>query len=74
MVVFHVPPTGDRAHNPGMYPDWELNLQPFGSQNSTQSTEPHQPELENIFNWKKIKMHQNLYNAAKQQSEENLQH
>ena len=27
-----------------MYPDWELNLWPFGSQASTQSTELHQPE------------------------------
>ena len=38
------PPTGDLANNPGMCPDWELNQQPFGSQASTQSTEPHQPE------------------------------
>ena len=37
------PPTGDLAHNPGMYPDWELNDQPFGSQAGTQSTELHQP-------------------------------
>ena len=22
----------DLAHNPGMYPDWELNQQPFGLQ------------------------------------------
>ena len=36
-------PTGDMALNPGMYPDWELNRQPFGSQAGTQSTEPHQP-------------------------------
>ena len=27
-----VPPTGDLAHNPGMFPDWELNQRPFGSQ------------------------------------------
>ena len=32
------PPTGDLAHNPGMCPDW----QPFGLQDGTQSTEPHQ--------------------------------
>ena len=31
------------GHNPGMCPDWELNLQPSGSQVSAQSTEPHQP-------------------------------
>ena len=36
------PPTGDLAHNAGMCPEWELNLQPFGLQASTQSTEPHQ--------------------------------
>ena len=38
-------PTGNLAHNPGMYPDGELNHQLFGSQVSTQSTEPHQPGL-----------------------------
>ena len=37
------PPNGDLACNPGMYPDWELNQQPFGSQASAQPTEPHQP-------------------------------
>ena len=25
VVAFHVPPTGDLAHNPGMCPDWESN-------------------------------------------------
>ena len=38
-------PTGDLAGNPGMCPDWELNWRPFGSQASSQSTEPHQPGL-----------------------------
>ena len=33
------------ACNPGMCPDWESNQQPFASQASTQSTEPHQPGL-----------------------------
>ena len=42
-VVSHAPPTGDLAHNPGMCPDWESNQQSFGSQASTQSTEPYQP-------------------------------
>ena len=37
------PTTGDLAHNRGMCPDWESNQWPFGSQASTQSTEPHQP-------------------------------
>ena len=35
--------TGHLARNPGMYPDWESNRWPFGSQSGTQSTEPHQP-------------------------------
>ena len=39
------PPTGDLAYNAGMCPDWESNKRPFGSQVSTQSTEPHQPGL-----------------------------
>ena len=29
VVASHGPPTGDLAHNPGMCPDWELNLQPL---------------------------------------------
>ena len=37
--------TGDLACNPGMYPDWELNLRPFGSQAHAQSTELYQPGL-----------------------------
>ena len=40
----HTPPTGHLAHNPGMCPDWKLNLQPFASQSDAQSPEPHQPE------------------------------
>ena len=36
-------PTADLASNPVTCPDWESNLQPFGSQEGTQSTEPHQP-------------------------------
>ena len=43
VVAFHTTPTGDLAHNPGMYPDWESNWQPFSLQASIQSTEPHQP-------------------------------
>ena len=34
---------------PGTWSDWELNPQPFGSQASAQSTEPHQPGLNNVF-------------------------
>ena len=45
VVASRVPLTGDLAPNPGTCPDWELNWQPFGSQASTQSTEPHQPGL-----------------------------
>ena len=46
-------PTEDVAYNPGMCPDWELNQQPFGSEAGTQSTQPHQPWLENkIFKLK----------------------
>ena len=35
---------GNLACNPGVCPDWESNLQPFGSQVGVHSTEPHQPE------------------------------
>ena len=44
----YTPPAGDVAHNPGMCPEWELNQQLFGLQASTQSTEPHQLEPNNI--------------------------
>ena len=37
-----LPRTGDLASNPGFCPNWKSNQQPFGSQASTQSTEPHQ--------------------------------
>ena len=43
-------PTGDLAHNSGMCPELEWNGRPFGSQASTQSTEPHQPEPDSILN------------------------
>ena len=45
VVASHGLPTGGLAHNPGMFPDWELDPRPFGSQASTQSTEPHQPGI-----------------------------
>ena len=45
VAASRVPPTGDLACNPGMCPDWESNQQPFGSQASAQSTEPHQQGL-----------------------------
>ena len=41
MVASCMPRTGDLACNPRMYPDWELNQRPFGSQANAQSTEPH---------------------------------
>ena len=49
VVASHTPPAGDLTHTPGMCPDWESNQQPFGSQASTQSTEPHQPGLKVKF-------------------------
>ena len=43
------PPTRDPACNPGMCPDRESNQRTFDSQAGTQSTEPHQPGLNNII-------------------------
>ena len=43
VVASHTPPVGDLVHNPGMYPDWELNQQLFASQAGAQTTEIHQP-------------------------------
>ena len=37
------------ALNPGMYPDWEANQQPFDSQTGAHPTAPHQPG-QNSFN------------------------
>ena len=48
-VASHMPPTGDLAHNLGIWPDWELNQHPFSPQAGTQSTEPHQLVLNNYF-------------------------
>ena len=49
MVASHATPTGDLSCIPGMCPDWESNWWSFGSQAGTQSTEPHQPGLKQIF-------------------------
>ena len=48
VVASCMPPTGNLAQNPGMYPEWESNPQPFGSQTGAQSPELHQPGLEGI--------------------------
>ena len=48
VVTSPAPPTGDLTRNTGMCPDWDSNWQPFGSQTSTQSTEPHQPGQDHI--------------------------
>ena len=40
-------PTGDPAHSPGMYPDWEFRIRPatFGLWDNAQPTEPQQSGL-----------------------------
>ena len=53
VVASHAPPTGDQAWNPGMCPDWETNQPPFGLQASTQSTEPHQPGPNDLWQYEK---------------------
>ena len=35
MVASRAPPAGERAHNPSMCPDWELNQRPFSWQAGT---------------------------------------
>ena len=48
-------PHWDLAQNPGMYPDWELNQQPFGLQARAQSSDINQPgPKENFKNKNKI--------------------
>ena len=41
LMASHTPPTGDRDHDPGTRPDWELNQQPFSLWDVVQPTEPH---------------------------------
>ena len=53
-VASRAPPTGDVAHNLGMCPDRESNLQPFSLQASAQSIEPYQLGLFVGFNFLKI--------------------
>ena len=48
-VASRMPPTGGPACNPGVGPDQGSNQWPFGSQASTQSTEPHLPGLASHF-------------------------
>ena len=42
LIASCIPPTGDLACNPGMCPDWDLNLWPFGLWDNTQPTELYQ--------------------------------
>ena len=49
VVASCTPPTEDQAYTPGMCLGWESNQQPFGSQASAQSTEPHHPGLQQVF-------------------------
>ena len=48
LVASHTPLTRHLSHNPGMCPDWELNLQHVVLQDNAQSTEPHQSGI-NIY-------------------------
>ena len=45
VVASCVPPTGGLACNPGIFPERESNLRPFGSQANAQLTELCQPGL-----------------------------
>ena len=47
----HLPlmPWRDQTHNLGRYPDWELNLQPFGLWDIAQPTKPHQGKREQFY-------------------------
>ena len=49
VVASRIPPAGLLVHNPGLFPNWELNPLPFGLQAGTQSTELHQPRLYKIY-------------------------
>ena len=51
LIASCLPPIGDLACNLGMCPDWELNRWPFGLLAGAQSTESHQPEVNNKKNF-----------------------
>ena len=51
-----MPPTGNLAGNPGMFPAWEPKYWPFGFQASTQSAEPH-----SVFNWSPLWHKDSMY-------------
>ena len=55
-------PIGNLAHNQGMCPDWESNRRLFGSQASTQYTEPHQAgKINKVLKKKKIKKSDSVF-------------
>ena len=41
--------TRDQTCNPGMCPDWDSTLRPFGVWDDTQLTEPHWPGLRSVL-------------------------
>ena len=41
-------PTRDQTHNPGMYPDRELNQGPYTLWDDSQPAEPYQSELNDV--------------------------
>ena len=49
LVAFHMPPTGNLAHNPGMCPDQELNQRPFILWDDAQLAEPHWSGRKHFF-------------------------
>ena len=57
-----MPPSGDLASNPGMWPDWELNQWPFSLQANTQSTEPYKSVLEILNITLLLHRFESLYN------------
>ena len=49
VIASGMPPVGTWSATQACTLDWELNKQPFDLQAGTQSTEPHQPGLSEIF-------------------------
>lgn len=49
LLSIHTLITRDLTDNLGVCPDLELNCWPFGAQDDTQATEPHQPGLESVL-------------------------
>ena len=61
VVASHSSPTGDLAHHPGMYPDWESNRQHFDSQPTLSSLSYTSQGIAGVLIWKSLMSFEDLF-------------